>query len=63
MAQAVNAPEGGSRARRLSKQRWSWVVVAIFAGSGPVIFVAVVIGIASLGNLERAGGPAPRALA
>ena len=31
--------------------------------TGPVIFVTVVIGIASLGNLARAGGLALRALA
>src|SRR3954453_16290741 len=30
--------------------------------TGPVIFVTVVIGISSLGNLARAGGPALRAL-
>src|ERR1700709_2201033 len=35
----------------------------ITAVTGPVIFVTVVIGIASLGNLARAGGLAPRALA
>src|SRR5919107_555802 len=35
----------------------------IKAVTGPVIFVTVVIGIASLGNLARAGGLALRALA
>ena len=77
--------------RKLVKQLWFWVIVAIALGivvgvvapqtaektkwladafiqliktvTGPVIFVTVVIGIASLGNLARAGGLALRALA
>src|SRR5688500_3863785 len=78
------------RERKLLKQLWFWVIVAIALGivfglvfpapaekakwladafiqliktvTGPVIFVTVVIGIASLGNLARAGGLALRAL-
>src|SRR5690349_24208146 len=38
-------------------------IQVIKAVTGPVIFVTVVIGIASLGNLARAGGLALRALA
>ena len=76
--------------RKLVKQLWFWVIVAIALGivfglvapgpaesakwladafiqmiktvTGPVIFLTVVIGIASLGNLARAGGLALRAL-
>ncbi|RKQ93658.1 aerobic C4-dicarboxylate transport protein [Solirubrobacter pauli] len=79
------------RERKLFKQLWFWVIVAIGLGivfglvapgpaesskwladafiqliktvTGPVIFLTVVIGIASLGNLARAGGLALRALA
>ena len=79
------------RERKLVKQLWFWVIIAIALGivvgivapgtaektkwlaeafiqliktvTGPVIFVTVVIGIASLGNLARAGGLALRALA
>src|SRR6478735_4579999 len=76
--------------RKLVKQLWFWVIIAIALGivfglvapgpaegakwladafiqmiktvTGPVIFLTVVIGIASLGNLARAGGLAVRAL-
>jgi len=76
--------------RKLYKQLWFWVIVAIGLGiafglvfpgaakeskwlaeafiqliktvTGPVIFLTVVIGIASLGSLARAGGLAARAL-
>src|ERR687897_373656 len=79
------------RERKLVKQLWFWVIIAIALGivfgllfpgpaesskwladafiqmiktvTGPVIFLTVVIGIASLGNLARAGGLALRALA
>ena len=78
------------RERKLVKQLWFWVIIAIALGivfglvapgpaesskwladafiqmiktvTGPVIFLTVVIGIASLGNLARAGGLALRAL-
>jgi Na+/H+-dicarboxylate symporter len=43
--------------RSLYTQLWLWVVLAI---TGPVIFVTVVIGIASIGNLAQ-GGASPRA--
>jgi len=79
-----------SKRRRVIRQLWFWVVVAIGAGAvfglvapsaakeakwladaflqliktitAPVIFLTVVIGIASLGNMARAGGLAARAL-
>jgi Na+/H+-dicarboxylate symporter len=79
-----------SKRRRVFRQLWFWVVVAIGAGAvfglvapgaakeakwladaflqlvktitAPVIFLTVVIGIASLGNMARAGGLAARAL-
>jgi aerobic C4-dicarboxylate transport protein len=88
-ADLTTAPAPG-RSRRLARQLWFWVLVAIALGivfglvapasakdakwladafiqliktvTGPVIFVTVVIGIASLGNLARAGGLALRAL-
>src|SRR3954463_4048327 len=48
-----------------AKTKWlaEAVIQGIKAVTGPVIFVTVVIGIASLGNLARAGGLALRALA
>src|SRR3954469_14897475 len=47
------------------KSKWlaEAFIQLIKAVTGPVIFVTVVIGIASLGNLARAGGLALRALA
>ena len=47
------------------KAKWlaDGFIQLIKAVTGPVIFVTVVIGIASLGNLARAGGLALRALA
>src|SRR4051794_14067622 len=76
--------------RRVLKQLWFWVLIAIAAGTvfglaapaqaenakwladaflqlvktitAPVIFLTVVVGIASLGSLARAGGLAARAL-
>src|SRR4026207_339385 len=79
------------RERKLVKQLWFWVIIAIALGivfglvapgpaekskwladafiqmikpvTGPVIFLTVVIGIASLGNLARAGGLALRGVA
>jgi aerobic C4-dicarboxylate transport protein len=78
------------RERRVVRQLWFWVIIAIACGivfalvapgpaedakwladafiqlikaiTGPVIFLTVVIGISSLGNLARAGGLALRAL-
>src|SRR4051812_5884562 len=46
-----------------AKSKWlaEAFIQVIKAVTGPVIFVTVVIGIASLGNLAPAGGPAPRA--
>src|SRR4051794_29197245 len=48
-----------------AKSKWlaDAFIQVIKAVTGPVIFVTVVIGIASLGNLARAGGLALRALA
>jgi aerobic C4-dicarboxylate transport protein len=48
-----------------AKTKWlaEAFIQVIKAVTGPVIFVTVVIGIASLGNLARAGGLALRALA
>src|SRR4051812_39973549 len=47
-----------------AKTKWlaEAFIQVIKAVTGPVIFVTVVIGIASLGNLARAGGLALRAL-
>src|SRR5215208_5218158 len=47
-----------------AKSKWlaEAFIQVIKAVTGPVIFVTVVIGIASLGNLARAGGLAARAL-
>ena len=52
------APEGAAKAKWLAEA----FIQVIKAVTGPVIFVTVVIGIASLGNLARAGGLALRAL-
>jgi aerobic C4-dicarboxylate transport protein len=89
MASGEAAPRGGAD-RKVVKQLWFWVIVAIILGvvfglvapdtakkakwladaflqliktvTGPVIFVTVVVGIASLGNMARAGGLALKAL-
>src|SRR4051812_8329711 len=51
------APDSAEKAKWLADA----FIQLIKAITGPVIFVTVVIGIASLGNLARAGGLAPRA--
>jgi aerobic C4-dicarboxylate transport protein len=53
------APESAEKAKWLAEA----FIQVIQAITGPVIFVTVVIGIASIGNLARAGGLALRALA
>jgi aerobic C4-dicarboxylate transport protein len=53
------APEAATKAKWLADA----FIQLIKTVTGPVIFVTVVIGIASLGNLARAGGLALRALA
>jgi aerobic C4-dicarboxylate transport protein len=53
------APESAKKAKWLADA----FIQLIKTVTGPVIFVTVVIGIASLGNLARAGGLALRALA
>src|SRR3954465_4760184 len=52
-------PETAAKSRGLAEA----FIHLIKAVTGPVIFLTVVIGIASLGNLARAGGLALRALA
>src|SRR3954454_14434674 len=52
------APDQAVKAKWLAEA----FIQVIKAVTGPVIFVTVVIGIASLGNLARAGGLALRAL-
>ena len=52
------APETAEKAKWLAEA----FIQVIQAITGPVIFVTVVIGIASIGNLTRAGGLAVRAL-
>src|SRR3954447_11449153 len=52
------APDQAVKAKWLAEA----FIQVIKAVTGPVIFVTVVIGIASLGNLSRAGGLALRAL-
>jgi aerobic C4-dicarboxylate transport protein len=53
------APDQANKAKWLADA----FIQLIKTVTGPVIFVTVVIGIASLGNLARAGGLALRALA
>jgi type IV secretory pathway VirB2 component (pilin) len=53
------APDTAEQAKWLAEA----FIQVIQAITGPVIFVTVVIGIASIGNLARAGGLAMRALA
>src|SRR4051812_31405712 len=52
------APDQATKAKWLAEA----FIQVIKAVTGPVIFVTVVVGIASLGNLRRAGGLAGRAL-
>jgi aerobic C4-dicarboxylate transport protein len=52
-------PDTAEKAKWLAEA----IIQVIQAITGPVIFVTVVIGIASIGNLARAGGLAMRALA
>ena len=60
-----SASSSGSWRRAAEKTKWlaDAFIQLIKTVTGPVIFVTVVIGIASLGNLARAGGLALRALA
>src|SRR4051794_39711636 len=52
------APEQATKAKWMAEA----FIQLIKAVTGPVIFVTVVIGIASLGNLSRAGGLAAKSL-
>jgi aerobic C4-dicarboxylate transport protein len=52
------APESAKKAKWLAEA----FIQVIKAVTGPVVFVTVVVGIASIGNLARAGGLALRAL-